>query len=65
MEGEGKMARINLVTDDGVPFVVETTNMDYTEGVDALGVTWHEDEDGTWLPDDDSMTTATIIEHDN
>lgn len=56
------MARINLVTDDGVNFVLETTNMELTEGYDVLGVTWREGEGGVWTPNDSSMSTATVVE---
>ncbi len=35
------MVRIILTGTDNIRFVAETTNMDFTEAIDALGVTWH------------------------
>jgi len=57
-----QVARLNLVSDDGVDFVIQTTNADFTEGCDAMGTVWREDEQGVWVPDDDSMTTAVLLQ---
>jgi hypothetical protein len=32
--------KLGLVDEDGIPFVIETTNLDHTEGRDATGQMW-------------------------